>query len=55
MGIIFRDRSLKKGETSNWHCNDCGQDILGDFVHSHKCNPIVKALYEEPMEIPREY
>ena len=46
MGIIFRDRVLKKGETSHWHCNDCGQDIHPDFIHNHKCNPILINLHE---------
>ena len=47
MGIIFRDRPLKPSETSHWHCNNRGQDIHPDFVESHKCNPVVKALHDE--------
>lgn len=39
--IVFRDRPLKEGETSHYHCNDCGQDIHPDFVHKHKCEPLL--------------
>ena len=44
--VIFRDRSLGPGETSHYHCTECGQDIHPDFAQSHKCNPIVKAIYK---------
>jgi len=42
--IRFRDRALKPGETSNYYCDECGQDVHPDFRHSHKCSNKLRSL-----------
>lgn len=37
-GIRFIDRPLRKGEKTNYQCNDCGAYISHDSIYSHRCN-----------------
>ena len=39
--IRFRDRQLKKGEKSNYHCGKCSIDIPHDLIHTHICRSTV--------------
>ena len=44
--VIFRDRGLKNGEKSHYHCTECGQDVHQDFVDTHKCSIFTETIKE---------
>ena len=35
--IRFRDRPLQPGEQYQTYCDECGEEVHPDFIHSHKC------------------
>jgi hypothetical protein len=47
MVIQFRDRPLKEGETSQYYCDICGEEVHPDFVQSHKCGVLLKFSLRE--------
>ena len=35
--IVYRDRTLRKGEIHNHYCERCGAEIHYDLVNNHRC------------------